>query len=258
MSKAININREDIFNHLKISCQLPTILEGVVTCKVIEHKAAEIGITVNTEDIQQAADNFRLTQRLRTIQDTQAWLQKHHLSLDDFEHLIYTNIVSKKLVEHLFDDRVEAWFYQHQLDYAGAAMYEVFLDDKDMAMELYCALREGEISFHEIARQYITEPSLRRSGGYRGIVNRKELKSEVSRAVFAANPPEFLKPIISSTGIHLILVEEIIQPELDDQIRKQILGDLFSQWLKQQTEKLEIRTNLAPTIPLSLNNKVLT
>lgn len=257
MNKAIDINREDIFDHLKISCQLPTILEGVMTCKVIEHKAAEIGITVNTEDVQQAADNFRLTQRLRTIQDTQIWLQKHYLSLDDFEDLIHTNIVSKKLVEHLFGDRVEAWFYQHQLDYAGAAMYEVLLDDKDIAMELYCALREGEISFHEIARQYITEPSLRRSGGYRGIVNRKELKSEVSRAVFASNPPEFIKPIITSTGIHLILVEEIIQPELDDQIRKQILGDLFSQWLKQQTEKLEFKINLDSAISLSLNSKVL-
>jgi parvulin-like peptidyl-prolyl isomerase len=258
MNKSIEINREDIFNHLKISCQLPTILEGVVTCKVIEHKAAEIGITVNIEDIQQAADNFRLTQRLRNIQDTQAWLQKHHLSLDDFERLIHTNIVSRKLVEHLFGDRVEPWFYQHQLDYAGAAIYEVFLDDQDIAMELYCALREGEISFHEIARQYITEPSLRRSGGYRGIVSRKELKSQVSRAVFASNPPEFLKPIITSTGIHVILVEEIIQPELNDQIRKQILGDLFSQWLKQQTEKLEIRINLDSTISFSLNSKVLT
>lgn len=61
MNKSIEINREDIFEHLKISCQLPTILEGVVTCKVIEQKAAEIGITANTEDIQQAADNFRLT-----------------------------------------------------------------------------------------------------------------------------------------------------------------------------------------------------
>jgi parvulin-like peptidyl-prolyl isomerase len=258
MNKSIDINREDIFDHLKISCQLPTILEGVITCKVIEHKAAEIGITVNTEDIQQAADNFRLTQRLRNIQDTHAWLQKHHLSLDDFERLIHTNIVSRKLVEHLFGDRVEAWFYQHQLDYAGAAIYEVFLDDQDIAMELYCALREGEISFHEIARQYIAEPSLRRSGGYRGIVSRKELKSQVSRAVFAANPPEFLKPIITTTGIHVILVEEIIQPKLDEQIRKQILGDLFSQWLKQQTEKLEIRINLDLKTPLSFNSKVLT
>ena len=66
-----------------------------------------------------------------------------------------------------------------------------------------------------------------------------------------------MKPIITSTGIHLILVEEVIQPRLDEQIRKQILGDLFSQWLKQQTEKLEIRINLDCTTPLSLDGKVL-
>lgn len=45
---------------------------------------------------------------------------------------------------------------------------------------------------------------------------------------------EVLKPIVTSKGVHLILVEEIIQPELDDKLRFQILSDLFSGWLKHQ------------------------
>ncbi len=165
MKKSISVSCEDIFNHLTVSCQLPTILESIITCKIVESKTAEIGFTVNAEELQQASDNFRLSQQLRTIQDTKIWLQKHHLSLDDFENLIYTNVLSKKLVEHLFGDRVEAYFYQHKLDYAGVAIYEVLLDDEDIAIELYCALEDGEISFHEVARQYIKQPSLRRAGG---------------------------------------------------------------------------------------------
>lgn len=252
MKKTISVSREDIFNHLKVSCQLPSTLESIITCKIIESKAADIGLTVNMEELQQASDNFRLSQQLRTIQDTKIWLQKHHLSLDDFENLIYTNVLSKKLVEHLFSDLVEAYFYQHQLDYAGAAIYEVLLDDEDIAIELYCALEDGEIGFHEVARQYIKQPSLRRAGGYLGILGRRELKAEISQAVFAANPPKLLKPITTSTGIHLILVEEIIQPEFNEQIRKQILGELFSQWLQKQMREINIETNLnANQIPLS-------
>ena len=253
MKKAISVSSEDIFNHLKVSCQLPTILEGVITCKIIENKAAEIGLTVDTEELQKAADNFRMSQKLRTIQDTQIWLQQNHLSLDDFETLIYTNLLSRKLVEHLFGDRIEAHFYQNQLDYAGAAIYEVLLDDEDIAIELYCALEDGEISFHEVARQYITQPSLRRSGGYRGILSRRELRPEISHAVFAANPPELLKPIITSNGIYLILVEEIIQPELNEQISTQILGELFSRWLQQQREEVEILPNFNSRSILSAN-----
>ncbi|MDJ0741834.1 MAG: peptidylprolyl isomerase [Xenococcaceae cyanobacterium MO_167.B27] len=252
MKKAISVNSEDIFNHLKVSCQLPNILESIITCKIIESKAAEIGLTINLKELQKASDNFRLSQQLQTIQDTEIWLQKHHLSLDDFEKLIYTNVLSQKLVEHLFSDRVEAHFYQHQLDYAGAAIYEVLLNDEDIAIELYCALEEEEISFHEVARQYIKKPDLRRAGGYRGILSRRELPAEISHAVFATNPPKLLKPITTSTGIYLILVEEIIQPKFNEQIRKQILGELFSQWLQTQMKDVEIEIDLnGEQIPLS-------
>ncbi|WP_293074199.1 MULTISPECIES: hypothetical protein [unclassified Moorena] len=53
-----------------------------------------------------------------------------------------------------------------------------------------------------------------------------------------------LKPIVTAQGVHLILVEEIVQGELDDQLRYQIISDLFSGWLKQQIDKIEVVKNL--------------
>jgi len=123
-------------------------------------------------------------------------------------------------------------------------MYEVVLDDEDLAMELFYGIQEGEMSFYEVAHQYIQDTELRRKGGYRGIVRRKELKPEISAAVFAAKPPQVLKPIVTSSGVNLILVEEIIQPELDNKLRYQILSDLFAGWLKQQIEQLEVVSRL--------------
>jgi parvulin-like peptidyl-prolyl isomerase len=244
MKKAIDINRDDIFEYLKIACQIPQVLEGAVICKIVETEAAQQEIVITTEELQQAADDFRLIQKLHTIQDTQNWLRSHYLSLDDFENLIYTNSLSKKLARHLFSDRVEAYFYANQLDYTSVAMYEVSVDDEDIAMELFCALQEGEISFHQVARQYISDPSLRRAGGYRGILNRQQLTPEIASAVFAANPPQFIKPILTSAGVHLILVEEIIEPELNEETRNQIINELFAQWLQQKMQTLEIITDL--------------
>lgn len=242
MSKVISISRDELFHHLAISCQIPSYVEGIVTCKILATVATQAGIEVESAELQQAADNFRLTNNLRQAGDTWAWLQKHYLSLDDFEELVYTNALSGKLAQYLFADKVEPWFYQHQLDYAGVVMYEVVLTDEDLAMELFFALTEGEISFHEVARQYIQEPMLRRAGGYQGIVRRTELKPEISAAVFASTPPEILKPIVTSKQVHLISVEEIIQPQLDDELRLKILSDLFSAWLKQQVQQVKIIT----------------
>lgn len=240
LHKPLKISSEDIFNHLKLSCQFPKILECIISCKIIQAKAVEIGIIAKPEELQQAADRFRLTRQLQTIEDTYVWLQKHYLSLDEFENLIYTEVLSKKLMEHLFSDRVESFFLEHQLDYASVAMYEVILDDEDLATELFSALQKGRLSFHEVACQYIDRPSLRLAGGYCGVISRQDLKPEIAAAVFACTPPQLLQPIITDRGVHLIRVEEITQPKLDERLRIQIISELFSRWLKQQSEELEV------------------
>ena len=153
-------------------------------------------------------------------------------------------MISGKLAQHLFDDKIEPWFVEHQLDYAGAVIYEVVLDDEDLAMELFYALQEGEISFFEIAQQYIQDTELRRRGGYRGIVRRGEMKAEICAAVFAAKPPQVVKPIVTAKGVYLIWVEEVIKPLLDDKLRYQIISDLFQGWVKHQIEEAEAVTNL--------------
>lgn len=243
MSNLIDIKYDDIIRQITLSCQIPTCIEGIATRKIIQSVASEAGIQVEAAELQQAADDFRLANNLRQAGDTWSWLQKYYLSLDDFEELVYTNALSGKLAQHLFAAKVEPWFYQHQLDYVSVVMYEVVLTDEDLAMELFYALTEGEISFQEVARQYIEAPTLRRAGGYRGIVRRPEMKREISAAVFASKPPQLLKPIVASKQVHLILVEEIIQPQLDDELRLKILSELFSTWLKQQIQQVEIITH---------------
>jgi parvulin-like peptidyl-prolyl isomerase len=240
MSQAITITSENILHQVKLSCKIPSVIEEIITRKIIADAAAEAGIKVETEELQKAADNIRIMGKLKSADDTWAWLQKHGLSLDDFEELIYNNVISGKLAQHLFADKVKPFFVENQLDYAGVVMYEVVLDDEDLAMELFYGIQEGEMSFYEVAHQYIQDTELRRKGGYQGIVRRKELKPEISAAVFAAKPPQVLKPIVTSSGVNLILVEEIIQPELDEKLRYQIISDLFTRWLKQQLEKVEV------------------
>jgi parvulin-like peptidyl-prolyl isomerase len=244
MSQAITISAQDILHQIKLSCQTPSVVEQILTRKVVIDAAVEAGITVENEELQQAADNIRSIGKLKTADETWEWLKKNCLSLDDFEEMVYTNVISGKLAQHLFADKVEPWFVEHQLDYAGAVIYEVILDDEDLAMELFYALQEGEMSFPEVAHQYIQDTELRRRGGYRGIVRRTEMKPEISAAVFAAKAPQILKPIVGAKGVYLIWVEEVVKPQLDDKLQYQIISDLFGVWVKQQVEKVEVLASL--------------
>jgi len=246
MSQPLTITSEDILNQVKLSCKIPEIIEDIITIKIIKDAVEKAGIQVETEELQQTADQIRLAQKLNNADDTWAWLEKHSLSLDNFEELVYNTVISGKLAAHLFGDKVEQYFFEHQLDYATVLLYEVILDDEDLSLELFYAIQEGEISFYEVAHKYIEDKELRRKLGYRGKLYRKDLKPEISAAVFAAKPPQLLKPIVTSKGIHLILVEEIIQPELDNKLSRQILTDLFTAWLKLQIEKFEFLPVFTP------------
>jgi parvulin-like peptidyl-prolyl isomerase len=103
-------------------------------------------------------------------------------------------------------------------------------------VELFYALQEQEITFAEIAQRYAQDPEMRRKGGYRGLVTRNDLKPELSAAVFAARPPQILKPLKVGKQVYLVWIESILSPTLDETLRSQIQAALFAGWLKQQVE----------------------
>lgn len=244
MSDILTITDLDIIHSIKLSCQIPDVVKAIASQKIIVQATEEAGIELTEAELQQEGDNLRLAKKLVKAKDTWTWLEKHHLSVNEFEELVYNNVLSRKLASHLFSSHVEKFFYEHQLDYVAAVTYEVIFEDRDLALELFYALEEGEITFPEIARQYIQEPELRRAYGYQGLRYRKDFRPEIAAAVFLASAPKILKPITTSKQVHFIWVEEIIQPQLDEQLREKIISELFSEWLKQQIQVLEIVTKL--------------
>ncbi|MBU7586525.1 MAG: peptidylprolyl isomerase [Nostoc sp. TH1S01] len=234
------ISPEDILYQLKLSCQLPDIIAAIASRKIITDAADKANIKIQTGELQQTADKMRLAKKLVKAKDTEEWLEKHYLSLNEFKELVQVSLLSAKLAHHLFSEQVESFFSAHQLDYAKSITYEVVLDDEELAWKLFDAVQNNEISFQDIAQQYIQEPELRRVNGYCGIRYRSDFMLEIATCVFTAHPPQMLKPILTHKGVHLIWVEEILQPNLDEELRCKILRDLFAIWLQQQLEEIKI------------------
>jgi parvulin-like peptidyl-prolyl isomerase len=231
-----NISAAEIIQQVKFSGQMPKILEAIATRNKITAAATSAGLEVEDSELQAAADLLRLANRLHQAQDTYAWLQRQQLTQDEFEEMVYFSVLSSKLAQHLFADRVEPYFVEHQLDYWQVVLYEVILEDEDLAQELYFAIIEREMSFFEVAQKYIKDTELRRKCGYRGLLKRTELKPEISAAVFSGTDSQLLKPILTAKGVHLILVDEIIQPALNPTAKQNIILELFSNWLQSQVE----------------------
>ncbi|MGL5079536.1 MAG: peptidylprolyl isomerase [Waterburya sp.] len=239
--KIETVSTTEIIQYLKLSRQIPEVLTSLINQKIIAQTAIDKEINIDEKELQIAADRFRYENNLITSKDTLQWLEKYHLSVPEFEALIKSEYLEQKLAEHLLKDQVEAYFYAHQLDYNQAIIYEITLTDFNLAMELFYGLQEQELSFCELAHQYIKDDDLRRLGGYQGMKNRMQLHPEIAAAVFALSQqdlPQVLKPITIDKQVHLIYVEEIIQPELTTSLAKEIRNQLFNNWLTQQRQQL--------------------
>ncbi|BAY29949.1 hypothetical protein NIES2107_17930 [Nostoc carneum NIES-2107] len=257
MPEYLTISTSDLIHSLKLSSQIPDVVNTILSRQIINDTAQEAGIEVTEAQLQEEGDKLRLDKKLVTAKETWAWLDQHHLSVKDFEELVYNSLIAKKLANHLFSAQVEKFFYDNRLDYDAAVTYEVIFEDRGLALELFYALEEEEVTFPEIARLYIADPELRRTYGYQGVRYRKDFRPEIAAAVFASYPPGILKPITTQKGVYLVWLEEIIQPELNENLREQIINRLFSVWLKKQIESKAMITQLNLDINLRLQEEVL-
>jgi parvulin-like peptidyl-prolyl isomerase len=228
------VSNQDLLHQIKITGKIPELLHGILQQRVLEAAAQELKLEISEEEIQQGADQFRVANRLETVAATQQWLDDRLLSMEDFEQLITTNLLAPKIARKMFFDQTAPYFYQHVLDYASAVIYEIVVDNENLAFELFHAIQEGDMTFGEAAKSYGQDLESQRRGGYVGTVMRQEMIPAVSAAVFAAESPEILKPIAVGSQVHIIFVEEVSKPVLTPELQEQIMWQLFQGWLQEQ------------------------
>ncbi|MEM1308052.1 MAG: peptidylprolyl isomerase [Cyanobacteria bacterium P01_H01_bin.153] len=243
-SDRLIITPEELFHQIKTLAQIPALEEAIATRQIIQATAHSLGIQVTPEELQEAADEFRYANQLQSTQATFDWLERHQLTVDDFEEMIQSNVLFAKVAESVCAEKVEPYFYEHRLRFEQAIFYEVIFEDEDLALECFYAIQEKEVSFLEVAHQHIQEQELGRMGGYRGAISRRDLKPEISAAVFAANPPTLLKPVTTAQGVHLIFVEEIIPADFTEALRLQIQTEIFTTWLKEKLNKFKLKFSI--------------
>jgi parvulin-like peptidyl-prolyl isomerase len=234
MSIDTNITTADILEQLKISRKIPEVIEQIFTRRIVKAEAEKLGIKVEIPELQEAADLFRAKNRLISARITEKWLEINQLSLDEFETIIHLDLLSDKLKQVVLTDKVEQYFYQHQLDFDRVVISEVILTNKELATELYYAIREGEISFQDVASKYIADPELKRKGGYLGQIKRKDLNPGLRSIFSVITYPQVIKPIATAQGFHLIWLEEKIEATLEPDIYEEIQSQLFTEFLREK------------------------
>jgi parvulin-like peptidyl-prolyl isomerase len=234
----IFIEPEEIVNFLKTEMRLREIYEKILFQRIINDSAANIGVNVTIEEIEAEANRQRREKHLEKATDTITWLSEQLVTPSDWEDGIRNRLLANKLAEELFAQEAEDFFVQKRPDFEQAILYEIIIAEENLAQEIYYQIEAGEISFYEAAHSYHIEEECRQKCGYEGEVYRWSLQPKIADIIFSIPPKHLIGPLKTDKGYHLLMIEEVIPAELTGNKYREILNQMFQQWLISELEYL--------------------
>lgn len=252
---ALEVNGEevslyDVLKLAKLNGQLQFV-QTAIDAELIRKAAEQLGIEVSDEDLQQAADDFRVELDLIDTNATEAWLAAHYLSYEDWETLLEGQIIARKLREALTENRIEQTFAEQRLSFDAAAVSRIVLSEEGIARELRAQIVEDGSDFHALAREFSIDDATRLAGGYAGPMRRSEMEAAIESAVFGAQAGKVVGPLKTDDGWHLIKIESLHPARLDDALRETIKSQIFDDWLCEQRRKAKISIPLLEALEQS-------
>lgn len=222
-----------LLKRLQVHARLSPLVHEAVTRQYILDRAREAGLSVTTEELQQAANAYRRRAGLSTAADTHAWLSQNGLSVDDFEAGLEEDLLAARLRQQVSASGVEVYFTTHQADYERLRVELVVVPRDDLARELASQVRDEGRDLDAVAGEHGL-PVIHRH------VYRKDLGESLAQALTDARNGEVVGPVATPGGFALVHLQERREPVLDPVIRQAIEQELFEKWLADATRGMTL------------------
>lgn len=229
-----NFSAKDIIKHLNLTGRGNAIYAEIIKSRETVKKAESLSLTVSEDDLQKQIDNFRIVLGLHSAADTLEFLNRAGLTIEDLEAFCESALLIEAVKNHLADEaKIEAYFVNNRTEFDLARISIAMVRDENLANEIVLQVTEEDEDFHALARTYSVDESTKYAGGYVGFVSRGTFSAEIAAKVFNAVPGELLGPFVADGAFQLILVEELIKPELDGRLKELIKEKIFEGWISK-------------------------
>lgn len=222
---------ESIANYLRYSCKMAEIASLAERDAIVMKTCEELGIVISDEELQVAGDAFRMQHKLLGASETLAWLAEQRISLEDWTQGIKIKLLSQKLKEHLFLDRIDAHYLSYREEYRRVAFSQILVSELPEALEIAEILRSNKASFAAMAIDRSKAQPSAQNGGFVGIRFLSTLMPEIKDAIPGVGEGEIISPVKTRLGYHVLRIEKWFAPSLNESVREEILEVLFQAWL---------------------------
>jgi hypothetical protein len=227
--------------------RLQPLLRQAIIGQYLLDQAAAAGLTVSTEELQQAANLFRRREGMDSAERTKAWLTWEHWSALDLEDAVQHDLLIDKFKTHLVKDRLAEHFEANRSQYDQVVLRVIVVGREDLARELLSQIRHEGGDFAALAGEHSLHLS-RWQGGLLGPLRRHQLPEAIAAAVFAAKAGDILGPQQTTGGFELYRVESFQPAQLDGPTAALIRQQWFDAWLAAKMREMPLTLPLLDTL----------
>lgn len=226
------VTTDDFIKYLKLNGRFDELLEDLVKDKLAIHAAKKRGVTVNGDDIQQRADQFRRVLGLHRAKEMNDFLDARGITLEELERHITDMLYHEKIIAEVVGDKaIEEHFKLNSPKFESVDLSHIILDSDGKAKEMMATLTDSPEMFQEMAKGYSIADAER--GGKIGKVTRGSMQPAVEAKVFNASIGDILGPFSIGDGSHfeIIAIDGKKASRLDEETTSEIRKQLKDEWL---------------------------
>jgi parvulin-like peptidyl-prolyl isomerase len=222
---------ERILQQLHESKLLPQLLREILIDETIDRVAREYDI-----DLTPAEEEFdRLSARVAAIVPFQG------MSPEQLEAITARTLKAYKFKQAGWGQKVSSYF-ETVRDRLDRVSYSILLvEDGSIAQELFFRVQSAENSFAEIALTYSQHETAQR-GGLIGPLLLTEVNPAIASILKQLKSGELSTLFQLDRFYGFIRLNDLIKPELDENLHQSLLDELFENWIQTQLAS-EIGTN---------------
>lgn len=218
----------------------PLLLDAFVENYLVQ-RARRAGLSINDQELQQAADNFRLKNGMASAEQTTQWFNREAITSDDFAAGLERDLLVEKLRQAIANPRLQEVFDANTARFARVRLKRILVTTEPEAREIVENINSGRATFEDLARQKSLDLITRNVGGEAGIVRRIDLAQQLGDAVFSTEAGKLVGPVQAGQGFLVFKVEEFLPAVMDENIKTGLRKEIFDAWLRNELSRAPIQ-----------------
>jgi parvulin-like peptidyl-prolyl isomerase len=225
-------NLEDLPNLLQRYQLFPQLYRYLIVDQALQNTQ------LTPEEEQTAIKTFCQQQNINSEAEYQQWLQQRQLTSEQLTIEASRPFRLQKYKQEAFGPKVETYFIGRKAKLDRVVFSLIRVQDFNLAQELYFRIQEGEQSFADVARQY-SQGTEANTGGVIGPTPLSNPHPAIARLLSVSQPGQLWAPVKLENWAIILRLEKMLPAQLDDETRRQLVEELFEQWLQQEGQKVK-------------------